>query len=497
MILKGNVENLPKGLVEDLNTQSECIRNTTLVNFDRTNSIQTLSVLKNITKLVIEDYRHEDDVLGTIDLPNLRHLELIDSIPFAEVIGSQSLNILKIHSRTETRYDCSELSAGINNFLSKCHNLKNLTLSSFTYTNVNLKSEFFNFNLEALTIEYFNFDDESIAEFLVKQKNSLKKLAILTSSPIILQIMFSQLTLDELEIDVSIIPSNFNPQMVNKTIKKLTIMRNGNPNGSEHNPESATEKIILTCNAVKEFTFLNYSFDSLLQHLNWNLKSLKVLRLKTIPKLISPTNALDNFKSLEVIEIERIYHQQDIENCKFLILNSPNLKTLKINYMEKNIFISNFFIEIVTKSKNLREIHIGVRCFTSDMIDAMRQVKDLEHPLEFISVLFCSMDEKIRYDKNDALIDGLVLNFDYNSNKRFSLIINETRLKCIEREFDEKQNDLEHQRWCGIQRKLQIKKYERDQDVDTDSSDSSICVDISDFVRNLVVTGEIRMLCHQ
>jgi len=519
MTLKGNVNDLQKGLIEDLKAQNECIRNVMLVNFYRTNSIQALSVLRNITKLVIDNYRHENDVFGTIDLPNLRHLELTHSLAFAEVIDSQTLNILKIYREySRDRYvdNHSDLNAVLNKILTKCHNLKDLTLSIIQITNPNLKSEFFEFNLEALSIEYFNFDEENLVEFLFKQKSSLKKLAILTNSPKlrISTIIFSHLTLDELEIGAKIIPSIFNPQMINRTVKKLTICSTFEY--QSHDTISSTEKIILTCNEVEEFTFLDFSFDSLLQQINWNLKNLKVLRLRKIPfKFISPSTDLDNFMALEVIEIERIFHQQAIENCKFLVLNSPNLKTLKINYMERNIFTPNFFIDIVKSSKTLKEIHIGVSDFTLKIIDAIRQVKDLEHPLEFISVLFCSMDDKIGYDKNDALMDGLVLNFDHISNKFFSTITNDTRLDRMEREIDAKHNDVKNQRACGIQRKLQIEKYERDQDFHTDSSDStdlndssdssdsndssisSIYVDISDLVRNLVANGEIRMLRHQ
>jgi len=345
MILKGNVKHLPKGLVEDLKAHNECIMNVMLVNFDRTNSIQALSVLKNITKLVIKNY-HEDDVFDIIDLPHLRHLELIQSMRFAEVINTQTLNVLKIFGQGYSG-DCysTDWNTGLNKFLSKCHNLKDLTFSKIQIVNPNLKSECFVFNLEALTIEYSSFDEENLAEFLVKQKNSLRKLSILNDlpKPIISTIIYSQLTLDELDIKYNCeVPSTFNPQMVNRTIKKLTSWTYKYHN-NEDNTESDIKKIISICNAVEEFTFLDYPFDSLLQHLNWNLKNLKVLRIKTIPKLTSPTIELDNFETLEVIEIDGIGSGHGVESCKRLIINCSNLKTLKINYMERNIFKSNFF----------------------------------------------------------------------------------------------------------------------------------------------------------
>jgi len=121
----------------------------------------------------------------------------------------------------------------------------------------------------------------------------------------------------------------------------------------------------------------------------------------------------------------------------------------------------------------------------------MRQVKDLEHPLKIISFLF-RLDNKIGYDKNDALKDGFELNLFQDSNKLFSLITNETRLEQMRREFDKKCADIQQQRWCSVQRKLQIEKYERDQKVDT-----SVEVEISGVERNPVVMGEIRMLRNQ
>jgi len=131
--------------------------------------------------------------------------------------------------------------------------------------------------------------------------------------------------------------------------------------------------------------------------------------------------------------------------------------------MESEIFTSNFFIDIVTKSKNLREIHIGVSCvFTIDMIDAVRQVKDLGHPLESISFMNCIMDDRTEHDRASLTFDGIKLNFCQNSNQFISLIINGTRLGRMKREIDEKHEDIEHQRWCGVQRKLQIEKYERE-----------------------------------
>jgi len=481
MTLQRNVVDLPIEIIEDLKAQSECIRNVNLTNFDRMKSIQTLSVLRNITQLVITNYQHKNDVLGVIDMPNLSYLELIKSIPFAEVIGSQSLRTLKIYGKNDTRNrfadEYSDLNGGFNNFLSKCHNLKDLTLSNIRITNLNLKNESFEFNLESLTIEDLSFNEENFVEFLIKHKNSLKKLAILNDlpKPIILQIMFSQLTLDELEIDVSIIHYTFNPQIINRTIKKLTIRSTMNQNIPNFIPgvfvpqninlfdiilQLAYKKIISTCEAVEEFISPEYSCYSFLPQINRNLKDLKVLRLKTIPNFVTSIITTDKFKTLEVIEIDQMSALLDIKNCTSVVLNSPNLKALKINSMERNIFTSNFFIKIITKSKNLREIHIGVRCiFTLDMINAVKEAKDLGHPLESISFLFCLIDDKI--DKNDTFMDGLKLNFQQNLNKFFSSMINETKLGRMKREIDEKHKDIEHQKICGAQRKLQVEKYDR------------------------------------
>jgi len=479
MTLQGNVVDLPTDIIEDLKAQSKCIRNATLVNFARINSIQALSVIRNITKLVISDYRHEYDVLGVIDLPRLSHLELINSLPFAEVINSQNLNILKIYGKNDNQNDFSDFNAILNNFLSKSHNLKDLTLSNIQIPNPNLKNDSFDFNLESLTIEDFSFDEENLVEFLVKQKNSLKKLAILNDSPkpIILIVIFSQLTLTELEIDVDIIPSYYNRQGINRTVKKLTIRSNkaqdfvdggfinlflqDDAQMLQIDTKNAVKNAISTYNAVEEFTILECIFNALLKHINRNIKNLKVLRLKTIPsKFISSTIEFDKFKTLEVIEIDKIERKQDAKNCKLLVLKSPNLKTLKINSMERNIFTSNFFIKIVASSKNLKEIHIGVRCiFTLDMINAVKEAKDFGHPLESISFLFCLIDNKI--DKNDTFMDGLKLNFQQNSTKFFSPMINETKLGRMKREIDEKHKDIEHQKICGAQRKLQIEKYDR------------------------------------
>ncbi|KAL7012681.1 hypothetical protein ACKWTF_014981 [Chironomus riparius] len=326
MTLEGIVHDLPSDIIEDLQTQSECIRNVNLVNFDRMNAILAVSVLNNITKLTILNYRHENDVLGIVDLQHLRHLELINSIPFAEIINNQDLRILKVYGGFNTRNRFSEnyndLSAGLNNFLMKCKHLKDLTLSNIQISNPNLKTDLFDFNLDALMIESFNFDEENLIKFLVNQKKSLKKLAILNNPPksIISVIIFSQLSLDELEIDVGIISSSFNPLIVNKTIKKITIRsildqsyQNRqffvlNHGVMDIQPQTAVskvaiEKIISTCHAVEEFIILEISFESLLQHLNSNLHNLKTLKLSELPKFNSPTIEFDK---LEVIEIDKI-----------------------------------------------------------------------------------------------------------------------------------------------------------------------------------------------
>ena len=481
--LEGKIINLPSDVIEDLVAQSECIRNVYLVNFDRMNAILAISVLTNITKLTISNYRHEIDVLGIVDLPNLRHLELINSIPFAEDIDSHVLRILKVYGVYDTRNrsvdNYNDLSAGLNNFMMKCKHLKDLTLSNVQITNPILKSNLFEFNLVALTIENFNFDEENLIEFLVNQRKSLKKLAILNNSPksIIPVIILSQLTLDELEIDSGIISSTFNPLIVNKTIKKLTIRsaidqtyQNRqfyvfNHGGMDNQPQRSdpkitTEKIISACNAVEEFIILESSFDSLLQHLNWTNPHLKILKIQTLPRFISPTIEFDK---LEIIEIDTIQNECDIENCQFLVIYSPNLQTLKINLMERELFTSKFFITIVSKSKNLKNIHIGTRCrFSLDMINTVRQIKGRGHPLQSISFVCCIMDDKNGYNINDIFMDGLKLNFHQNSNNFFSLIVNETRLGRMKRELDDKHKDLEQQRRLSIFREHQIKKYERE-----------------------------------
>lgn len=475
---------LPEDVANNLKAQSGCIRNVNLVNFDRFNAILAISMLRNITTLVMTNYRYEIDVLGSIDLPNLRHLELINSIPFAEVIDSPTIRILKIYGVYDNRRRAGDeyidLTTKLNNFFNKCKNLNDLTLSNVQLGNPNLNCNHLEFNLEALTIENFNFDEENLIEFLVEQRKSLKKLAILSnvSKSIISAIIFSQLSLDELEIDVRIIPTTFNPLIVNKTIKKLTIrstLGEANPhiqgyimdlNGvyqMNNQPQTAdsktaTEKIISTCTVVEEFKILEFTFESLLQHLNWTLFNLKILKLRSIPTFVSPTI---EFEKLEVIEIDKLSTPLEVENCQFLVLYSANLKTLKINLMEKELFTSKFFIQIITKSKNLKEIHIGTRCrFSLDMINAVRLIKGRGHPLQSISFVCCAMDDKNGYNINDIFMDGLKLNFHQNSNKFFTLMINEIKLGMMKRKMDEKQANLAYQMKLKEFREHVIRKYE-------------------------------------
>jgi hypothetical protein len=279
------------------------------------------------------------------------------------------------------------------------------------------------------------------------------------------------LTLDELEIDIRIIPELFNAHMINRTVKKLTLrltIEQDDLHFRNHlfhidnllpiTNSNIGEKVISICQAVEEIMILEYSFRTSLKALNRNLRNLKVLRLDTLPKTVPKPIEFDK---LEVIEIDKLNSQQDINNCTSLVLQSRHLKTLKINFIERNIFKSNFFVKIVTKSKNLREIHLGVRClFTLDMIDAVRQAKDRGYPLQTISFLFCLMDDS-GSNRNSAVLDGLKLNFHQSAKKLFSAMTNDTKVGRMSREIDEKKANLEHQKWCSDQRQIELEIYKR------------------------------------
>jgi hypothetical protein len=205
----------------------------------------------------------------------------------------------------------------------------------------------------------------------------------------------------------------------------------------------AAEKIILACKSVESFMILDFTFDSLLQQLNWTQTNLKTLKLQTVPKIISPTIQFD---MLEILEIDEIESGQDAENLTFLVLYSPNLKTLKINRIPSKYFESKFFVTIVNKAKNLREFHIGTRCrFSSDMINAVKMLKCRGWPLKVLSLIHCSVVNDAKDEFKYIFMEDLKLNFHSNSAKFFSPMINATQLGQIKREIDKKDTRLKQQ----------------------------------------------------
>jgi len=441
---------LDKAIMSQVTRCSESIQNVTLKNFNFVMSIKVISALKNITKLTISAYRDENDEEGTVCLPNLKDLKLINSILFVGVIDSQSIEILEIidYDTAKRHNNNRELeSTLLNNFLEKCINLKDLRLTSTNNLNYFLNSENFEFELVTLVIENIYFKDENFSQFLTMQKSSLKKLAISFVYPSVLTsgVIFETLNLVELEIDVGMMERVIVRRVISSTIKKLTIRftKNINSKNSQdidnHNAKSAVEKLISIFKSVEIFILPDFIFDTLLLQLHISLTNLRILKLKEIENFIFP---IINFENLEFIEIDEITSAKSLESCLFFIQNcAPNLKTLKINSISNNIFTFKYFTIIICEPK-LKEIYIGVKSLiiTDVILDVLLSAMLSGNNLKILTFADCVTNKIENSEILKILLQNMQINFHQKSKN--TSIINETLLGQIEKNLHARDANL-------------------------------------------------------
>lgn len=224
-------------IIELLNRTSGYIKKLTLKTFFMKNAFKVLKMLPNLEKLILINLRR-DKTEEMLDLPKLKHLELVNALKIGKCITSpESIKTLKVmgvlsvkckRMRRDTRYEETledeKFDEELSTFLGRCVNLKELWISNVQSGTTTLDCSKFTFNLETFVLEYIGLPKQNLYDFLINQKSSLKNFSIMTCVPdaAVMDLILFNMHLEELEIDTAMIPKDYEVNQNISTIKKLS-----------------------------------------------------------------------------------------------------------------------------------------------------------------------------------------------------------------------------------------------------------------------------------
>ncbi|CRL07565.1 CLUMA_CG020530, isoform A [Clunio marinus] len=296
-------------------------------------------------------------------LPNLKAIKVTsDNFTIFKTIqpsaSIQTIQILGVAGRHP--YQPRKEPQSYVNFLMNCSGLKTLSTMIFSKSFLNEQSDF-PFKLNQLSLEYIsenNPHSEQIAEFLRKQKSSLKELEINASDEVVLKCILFEMQLETLRLGINRLPQeinffDWNPP--NKFLKKLA-MYGKIPDLNRIKRLISNYPAIETLLFYEQYRVTEPIIGDFISHLSFKLPNLKHLRLPSIRGTIAPTAHFNNLKTLHVAKINNM---EEGANWMLLTAYSPNIQKLAIGRVE-NLFLSNGRLEVVlSRLPNLQELCLG------------------------------------------------------------------------------------------------------------------------------------------
>jgi hypothetical protein len=219
---------IPAEVADLISMNHDTIRSATLKDFDILSTFTLLTAIPNVTKLVLINCRLQPNELtvGSVEFSCLKHIEVSGHIAVLNCIARHRVEVLKVYNDAVVLHttENQSMKTVINSFLETCTHLRALTLSNIKAV-IEFRSDSICFQLETLVIEKINASDENLLAFLGSQKASLKFLAIEEKQPRteILSFVIYEMNLNQLEIDVKMVPRFFPTSIRNVSIKKLTL----------------------------------------------------------------------------------------------------------------------------------------------------------------------------------------------------------------------------------------------------------------------------------
>ncbi|XP_070508536.1 uncharacterized protein [Chironomus tepperi] len=230
-------DNIHQEIAALLDRTSGYIKTLTLKTFFMSNAFQVLKKTPNLEKLVVINLRR-DKTEAMLELPKLKHLELVNSLRIGKYITTtSSIRTLRVmgsltvsckRKKLDTRYaeelDRNGFSATISNLLARCVNLKELYISNVQKDNISLDCGRFTFKLDTFVLEYIVMPKRNLIEFLNNQKSSLKNFSMMICEPQqeILDLVLFNMELEDLEIDTAMIPKDYEVKGNVSRIKKIS-----------------------------------------------------------------------------------------------------------------------------------------------------------------------------------------------------------------------------------------------------------------------------------